>query len=68
MALGLVNDGVGGSMAFVIEAVLAMVLCYSAGYMAGEAAIVAFYGVLNAFGCSMMVLVMADNLAVLFLG
>lgn len=55
-------------MLLVIESVLWLVLLYSASYMLSDAHLVSFLGLLNGFAFSMIVLVLADNMVLLFLG
>lgn len=59
-------DGLGLFMALLISGVGTLVVIYSAGYLKGHAALGAFYGWLLAFMASMLGVVLADNLLLLF--
>ena len=53
---------------FVITFVGFLIHIYSMGYMADDAGYSRFFAYLNLFVCSMLILVMADNLVLLYLG
>ncbi len=53
---------------FVITFVGFLIHIYSLGYMAGDAGFARFFAYLNLFVCSMLILVLADNLVLLYLG
>ncbi len=66
MDFALRADGLGLLMALLISGVGTLVVIYSAGYLKGHASLGAFYGWLLAFMASMLGVVLADNLLVLF--
>lgn len=53
---------------FVITFVGFFIHVYSIGYMADDAGFARFFAYLNLFVCSMLILVLADNLVLLYLG
>lgn len=53
---------------FVITFVGFLIHIYSMGYMADDAGFARFFAYLNLFVCAMLILVMADNLVLLYLG
>ncbi len=53
---------------FVITFVGFLIHVYSLGYMADDAGFARFFAYLNLFVCSMLILVLADNLVLLYLG
>src|SRR5688572_10572624 len=53
---------------FVITFVGFLIHIYSAGYMHDDAGITRFFAYLNLFVCSMLILVLADNLVLMYLG
>lgn len=53
---------------FVITFVGFLIHVYSMGYMADDAGYARFFAYLNLFVCSMLILVLADNLVLLYLG
>lgn len=53
---------------FVITFVGFLIHVYSMGYMADEEGFARFFAYLNLFVCSMLILVLADNLVLLYLG
>src|SRR5689334_11134049 len=53
---------------FVITFVGFLIHMYSIGYMADDAGFARFFAYLNLFVCSMLILVLADNLVLLYLG
>lgn len=53
---------------FVITFVGFLIHVYSMGYMADDAGFSRFFAYLNLFVCSMLILVLADNLALMYLG
>lgn len=53
---------------FVITFVGFLIHIYSMGYMADDAGFARFFGYLNLFVCSMLILVLADNLVLMYLG
>jgi multicomponent Na+:H+ antiporter subunit A len=66
VTLALRLDGLSLLMALLILGVGALVLVYAGGYMAGKAGLGRFYGALLLFMASMLGLVLADNLLLLF--
>jgi len=55
-------------MTFVVTGVGFLVDVYSAEYMRDDAALPRFFAYMNLFVCSMLILVLADNLLLLYLG
>jgi NADH-quinone oxidoreductase subunit L len=53
---------------FVITFVGFLIHVYSVGFMADEAGFARFFAFLNLFVCSMLILVLADNLVLMYLG
>ena len=53
---------------FVITFVGFLIHIYSMGYMADDAGFARFFAYLNLFVCSMLILVLADNLVLMYLG
>ena len=66
--IGLTVDRLSLVMMSIITGVGFLIHLFSAWYMAGEAGITRFYAWMNLFVFSMLVLVLADNLLLLFLG
>nr|WGW14725.1 NADH dehydrogenase subunit 5 [Bangiopsis subsimplex] len=67
LSYGLQLDGLSIIMVVLVELVLLMVMLFSMVYMASEVSVVRFYGLLNAFAASMVLLVLVDNMVMLFL-
>ena len=65
---GFIVDQVTATMMFVVTTVSAVVHVYSIGYMDHDKSFNRFFAWLSAFVFSMMVLVMSDNFAGLFIG
>ncbi len=61
-------DALGALMALVISGVGFLIHLYAAAYMADEADYARFFCYMNLFVAAMMTLVLADNLALLYLG
>jgi NADH-quinone oxidoreductase subunit L len=61
-------DQLSAVMALVVSGVGALIHLYSIGYMKGDPRFGRFFTYLNLFVASMMILVLADNFAVLFVG
>lgn len=61
-------DGLAAVMVGVITGVGFLIHWYSVGYMTGEAGFSRYFGYLNLFVAAMLVLVLADNLLLLYLG
>nr|MBA2600148.1 NADH-quinone oxidoreductase subunit L [Actinomycetota bacterium] len=55
-------------MVLVVTGVSTLIHIYSIGYMADEARYSRFFGYLNLFAASMLLLVLADNLLLLYVG
>lgn len=66
--IGLAVDGLALVMMAVITGVGFLIHLFAAWYMIGEAGITRFYAWMNLFVFSMMLLVLGDNLLLLFLG
>jgi NADH-quinone oxidoreductase subunit L len=66
--LGLLLDPLSGVMMLLVTGVGGLIHVYSIGYMHGDAKVVRYFAYLNLFIVMMLVLVMADNLLLLFLG
>jgi NADH-quinone oxidoreductase subunit L len=65
---GFVFDQLTAVMVLLITGVGGLIHYYSIGYMHGDVRPVRFFAYLNLFVASMLILVMADNLLLLFLG
>jgi len=65
---GFIVDNVSVSMMLVVTTVSTAVHVYSMGYMSHDAGYNRFFSYLSAFVFSMMILVMSDNFAGLFIG
>ncbi|SDJ82989.1 NADH-quinone oxidoreductase subunit L [Microbulbifer yueqingensis] len=61
-------DGLTQVMLLVVTGVGFLIHLYSAGYMRGDAGYRRYFAYLNLFVCAMLLLVMADNLVLLYLG
>lgn len=68
VAFGLLFDPLTAVMALLVTGVGGLIHVYSIGYMHGDARPVRFFAYMNLFVFAMLMLVMADNLLVLFLG
>lgn len=66
--IGLAVDGLALVMMSVITGVGFLIHLFAAWYMTGEEGITRFYAWMNLFVFSMMLLVLGDNLLLLFLG
>ncbi|WP_339752140.1 NADH-quinone oxidoreductase subunit L [uncultured Marinobacter sp.] len=66
--VGLAVDGLSLVMMSIITGVGFLIHLFAAWYMVGEAGVTRFYAWMNLFVFSMLVLVLADNLLLLFLG
>ncbi|MCZ6788126.1 MAG: NADH-quinone oxidoreductase subunit L, partial [Planctomycetota bacterium] len=66
--VGIVVDGVTAAMLVVVTLVSFLVFLFSTGYMAGDAMYHRFFFWLSFFSVSMLILVVADNLLLLFIG
>jgi NADH-quinone oxidoreductase subunit L len=67
-AIALRLDGLSMVMVLVVTVVGFLIHVYSAGYMAGEEGYGRFFAYMNLFVASMLILVLADNLLLLYLG
>ncbi len=65
---GMLLDPLSCVMLFVVTGVGFLIHVYSTGYMAHEGGYYRFFGYLNLFMFSMLVLVLANNLLLLFVG
>jgi len=61
-------DPLSAVMALIVTGVGTLIHLYSIGYMAGDERLGRFFAYLNLFVASMMILVLADNFAMLFVG
>jgi NADH dehydrogenase subunit L (EC 1.6.5.3) len=68
VAFGLLFDPLTAVMALLITGVGGLIHVYSIGYMHGDVRPVRFFAFMNLFVFAMLMLVMADNLLLLFLG
>jgi NADH-quinone oxidoreductase subunit L len=66
--LGLRLDALSAVMTLVVTGVGALIHLYSVGYMAEEVDYARYFGYMNLFELSMLVLVLADNLLQMFIG
>ena len=64
--MGILMDSLTAIMLIVVTGVSLMVQIYSLGYMKHDASIARFFAYMSLFTCSMLGLVMADNLIMLF--
>ena len=67
-SLSLQFDPLSAVMALIVTGVGFLIHVYSAGYMAGERGYARYFAYLNLFTFAMLVLVMASNLLVMFVG
>jgi len=65
---GLTIDLLAGVMCLVITGVGSLIHVYSTGYMKGDPGYARFFAYLNLFMASMLILVTADNIVLMFLG
>jgi NADH-quinone oxidoreductase subunit L len=64
----LLADPLSAAMALVVTGVGALIHLYSLGYMAGDRGIARYFAYMNLFMTAMLLLVLAGNLAVMFIG
>ena len=64
--MGILMDSLTAIMLIVVSGVSLMIQLYSLGYMKHDASIARFFAYMSLFTCSMLGLVMADNLIMLF--
>jgi NADH-quinone oxidoreductase subunit L len=65
---GLRLDALSATMALVVTGVGFLIHVYSVGYMAGDPGFARYFAYLNLFTTAMLILVLADNLLLLFVG
>ncbi len=65
---GLLFDPLSAPMALMVTAVSALIHLYATGYMREDPARVRFFVLFNLFVFAMLLIVLADNLAILFVG
>ena len=61
-------DGVSLVMMYVITGIGFLIHVYATGYMSGDASFSRFFAYMNLFVSAMLILVLADNLVLLFMG
>ncbi len=66
--LGLRVDALSGVMVMIVTGVGAFIHLYSAGYMAHDEDYARFFTYMNLFALSMLILVLADNILMMFVG
>jgi NADH-quinone oxidoreductase subunit L len=66
--LGLRLDALSGVMVMVVTGVGALIHLYSVGYMAHDEDYARFFTYMNLFALSMLILILADNLLMMFIG
>ena len=66
--LGLRVDALSGVMVMIVTGVGALIHLYSVGYMAHDEDYARFFTYLNLFALSMLILILADNLLMMFVG
>lgn len=66
--MGIVVDGLTCALLCVVTLVATLVFLYSTGYMKGDPKYHRFFFWLSSFGVSMLILTLADNLLMLFIG
>ena len=66
--IGLRVDALSGVMVMIVTGVGALIHLYSVGYMAHDEDVARFFTYLNLFATSMLILVLADNLLLMFVG
>src|SRR5260221_6932699 len=66
--LGLRVDALSGVMVMVVTGVGALIHLYSVGYMAHDEDFARFFTYMNLFALSMLILILADNLLMMFVG
>ena len=64
----LLADPLSAAMARLVAGVGALIHIYSIGYMAGDAGFARYFAYMNLFMAAMLLLVLAGNLAVMFIG
>src|SRR6202790_4202796 len=66
--LGLRVDALSGVMVLIVTGVGALIHLYSVGYMAHDEDFARFFTYMNLFALSMLILILADNLLMMFVG
>jgi NADH-quinone oxidoreductase subunit L len=66
--LGLQLDALSGVMVMIVTGVGALIHLYSVGYMAHDEDFARFFTYMNLFALSMLILILADNLLMMFVG
>src|SRR6204780_1021190 len=66
--LGLRVDALSGVMVMIVTGVGALIHLYSVGYMAEDEDFARFFTYMNLFALSMLILILADNLLMMFVG
>ena len=66
--LGIMVDGLTAALSIVVTLVAALVFLFSSSYMKGDANYERFFFWLSFFGVAMLILTLADNLLMLFIG
>jgi NADH-quinone oxidoreductase subunit L len=66
--LGLRVDALSGVMVMIVTGVGALIHLYSVGYMAHDEDFARFFTYMNLFALSMLILILADNLLMMFVG
>ncbi len=66
--LGLRVDALSGVMVMIVTGVGALIHLYSIGYMAHDEDFARFFTYMNLFALSMLILILADNLLMMFVG
>ena len=66
--IGLRVDALSGVMTLIVTGVGALIHLYSVGYMAHDEDFARFFTYMNLFALSMLILVLADNLLLMFMG
>ena len=61
-------DALSGVMVLIVTGVGALIHLYSVGYMAHDEDLARFFGYMNLFALSMLLLILADNLVLMFVG
>jgi NADH-quinone oxidoreductase subunit L len=65
---GLRLDALSGVMVIIVTGVGALIFLYSVGYMAHDEDFARFFTYMNLFALSMLILILADNLLMMFVG
>jgi len=66
--MGLRVDALSGVMVMIVTGVGALIHLYSVGYMAHDEDFARFFTYMNLFALSMLILILADNLLMMFVG